>query len=65
MNKTNEKNISDSSSHYQTNELKERVKELDCLYGLTNIVKNMDLSLDDALQKILNLTYLHKYIKQN
>jgi len=55
MNKTIEKNISDSSSHYQTNELKERVKELDCLYGLTNIVKNTDLSLDEALNKILNL----------
>ena len=55
MNKTNEKNISNSSSHYQTDELKERVKELDCLYGLTNIVKNTELSIDVALHKILDL----------
>ena len=55
MNKTNEKNSSNSSSQNQTNELKERVKELHCLYGLTNIVKNTGLPLDDALNKILNL----------
>ena len=53
--KTKGKKISNSSSHYQTDELKERVKELDCLYGLTNIVKNKNLSIDDALQKIIKL----------
>ncbi|KYK32350.1 MAG: hypothetical protein AYK22_07460 [Thermoplasmatales archaeon SG8-52-3] len=54
MDETKEKNHN-TSSHYQTNELKERVKELDCLYGLTNIVKNKNLSLDEALQKVVKL----------
>jgi len=35
--------------------LKERVKELNCLYGLTNIVKDKTISFDEALQKIVNL----------
>jgi len=55
MNEIKEKKNSNSSSHYQTNELKERVKELDCLYGLTNIVKNKNLSLDEALHEIVKL----------
>jgi len=42
-------------SHIQTNKLKERIKELDCLYSLTNIVKNKNLSLDAALQKVVKL----------
>ena len=37
------------------NELKERVKELNCLYGLTEIVNNASLSVDDALNKIIKL----------
>jgi len=53
--KTKGKKISNSSAHYQTDKLKERVKELDCLYGLTNIVKNKNLSIDKALQKIITL----------
>ncbi len=35
--------------------LKERVKELNCLYGLSTIVKDKTLSFDEALQKIVNL----------
>ncbi|MEF8878822.1 MAG: PEP/pyruvate-binding domain-containing protein [Candidatus Thermoplasmatota archaeon] len=35
--------------------LQERVKELNCLYGLTNIVKDKSLSKDEALQKIVDL----------
>jgi len=49
--KRNEKN----TSLYRIDELKERVKELDCLYGLTDIVKNTNLSTDEALNKILKL----------
>lgn len=37
------------------NELKERVKELNCLYGLTKIVKNTKYSVDEALQNIIAL----------
>ena len=39
------------------NALKERVKELNCLYNLTNIVKNENLSFDDAIQKIVYLIH--------
>ena len=53
--KINDKKISNSSFCYQTDKLKERVKELDCLYGLTNIVKNRNLSIDEALKKIIDL----------
>ncbi len=35
--------------------LKERVKELNCLYELTNIVKNTKLTFDEVLQRIVNL----------
>jgi len=49
--KRNEKN----TSIYQVDKLKERVKELDCLYGLTDIVKNTNLSIDEALNNILKL----------
>ena len=35
--------------------LKERVKELNCLYGLTNIVKNKNIKFDESLQKIVDL----------
>lgn len=35
------------------NELKERVKELNCFYKITKIVKDSKLSLDEALQQIV------------
>ncbi len=53
--KTKGKKSTDYSSHYQRDKLKERVKELDCLYGLTSIVKDRTLSTDEALQKIIKL----------
>ncbi len=53
--KTKEKKSTNSLSHYQMDELKERVKELDCLYGLTSIVKDGNLSTGEALQKIIEL----------
>jgi predicted nucleotidyltransferase len=54
-NKNKKKKITNSSSPYQIDKLKERIKELDCLYGLTNIVKDKNLSTDEALQKIIKL----------
>ncbi len=53
--KTKEKKTTAPSSTYQMDKLKERVKELDCLYGLTSIVKDRNLSTDEALQKIIEL----------
>jgi len=35
--------------------LKERVKELNCLYSLTNIVKDRSLSFDKTIKKIIDL----------
>ena len=35
--------------------LKERVKELNCLYGISELVENPDLSLEDILQKTVEL----------
>ena len=37
------------------NALKERVKELNCLYNLTSIVKDRDISYEDSIQKIVDL----------
>ena len=42
-------------NHYELNALKERVKELNCLYSLTNIVKDKNLSFDESLQKIVEI----------
>jgi pyruvate, water dikinase len=39
----------------ELNALKERVKELNCLYGLTDIIKDPNLSFDKAIEKILKL----------
>jgi len=49
-----EKSVKNSSQDYM-DELKERVKELDCLYGLTDIVKDRKLTKDEALKKINTL----------
>jgi len=49
MSKNNNMNSQD------INALKERVKELNCLYSLTNIVKDKNLSFEDSLQKIVEL----------
>ena len=53
--KTPDKNNSNNSSKNKVDELKERVKELNCLYGLTNIVKDKTLTTNEALKKIINL----------
>jgi hypothetical protein len=45
--------ISGASTDTTMNELKERVKELNCFYRITNIVKNSKLSTDEALQQIV------------
>jgi len=50
-----DKKPSEGTTHYVIDELKERVKELNCLYGLTNIVKDKTLSFDEALQKVVEL----------
>jgi len=44
-----------SKDDYEINALKERVKELKCLYGLTDIVKDKKLSFDESLKKIVEL----------
>ncbi len=38
-----------------TDELKERVKELNCLYGISAIVHDMSMPLKDAMQRIVEL----------
>jgi pyruvate,water dikinase len=50
--KYEEKNIGISTNNMM-NELKERVKELDCFYRITKIVKSSKLSVDEALQQIV------------
>ena len=42
-------------SDYKIDALKERVKELNCLYSLTSVVKDNNISFDEAIQKIINL----------
>ncbi len=49
------KNKSKKTGKYGIDALKERVKELNCLYSLTNIVKDKKTSLDESLQKIVEL----------
>ncbi|MFO8110666.1 MAG: PEP/pyruvate-binding domain-containing protein [Thermoplasmata archaeon] len=39
----------------ENDELKERVKELNCLYGISDIVKDNEISIEQALQKIVEL----------
>jgi len=56
MNKKNkQKKNNKQSNNSHIDKLKERVKELDCLYGLTEIVKNKHLSKNEVLQKIIKL----------
>ena len=53
MNMDQEKNK--KIENHEIDALKERVKELNCFYGLTNIVKDQSLSFDESLQKIVEL----------
>jgi len=43
------------SSYQEIKQLKERVKELNCLYGLTKIVRDRTLSFDKVLKKTIDL----------
>ena len=43
------------SKNEEIQQLKEREKELNCLYGLTKIVRDKKISIDDALKNILQL----------
>lgn len=36
-------------------QLKEREKELNCLYGLTRVIRDKNISIDDALENIIQL----------
>ncbi|MFH1100853.1 MAG: PEP/pyruvate-binding domain-containing protein [Methanobacteriota archaeon] len=44
-----------SSNSTMMHELNERVKELNCFYRITKIVRNSKFSIDEALQKIVEL----------
>lgn len=39
----------------QAHELNERIKEINCLYGISKIVEQADLSLEDIYQNVMNL----------
>ena len=47
--------IIESTNGNMMRELKERVKELNCFYQITKVVNDSKLSIDEALQKIVNL----------
>ena len=55
MDKNNQKKHNNRDTKHKTNELKERVKELDGLYRLTNIVKDKTLQPGKALNNIIEL----------
>ncbi len=51
-----EKEIEDKiTPRKELDELQERVKELNCIYGISEIVNDDNLSLEEALQKIVEL----------
>ncbi|MFP4051111.1 MAG: PEP/pyruvate-binding domain-containing protein [Thermoplasmata archaeon] len=43
------------SKDKEMDELQERVKELNCFYGITKIIKDKDLCAEEALQKIVKI----------
>ena len=45
----------DAKLHEVTHDLIERIKELNCLYGISRLVENKDISLNDILQGIVDL----------
>ena len=45
----------ESTNGNMIHELKERVKELNCFYRITKIVNDSKLSIDEALQNIVEL----------
>ncbi len=48
----------EESLRRRTNDLNERVKELNCLYGISELVEDSDFSLDELLVEIVNLVPL-------
>ena len=38
-----------------THNLSERIKELNCLYGISRLVENRNLSIEATLQSVVNL----------
>jgi predicted nucleotidyltransferase len=46
---------STQSRNEKIQELKEREKELNCLYGLTKIIRDKTISVDDALNRLIQL----------
>ena len=49
------KKIEESAHKKSESALKERVKELSCLYSITNISIAPDILLEDVLNKIVNI----------
>jgi len=49
------KAVSPKKLNKQQQELRERVKELDCLYGISNLLETKNISLDKILQKAVNI----------
>ncbi len=39
----------------QTHELGERIKELNCLYGMSKLIENSDIPIDEMLQSVVDL----------
>lgn len=39
----------------KTHELEERIKELNCLYGISKVIENRDLSLNETLRGVVDL----------
>jgi len=51
-----EKNSNDPiEGERNINELVERVKELDCFYGISSVIQDKNIAFHDALQKIIDL----------
>ena len=47
--------MSDYPGNEETDLLKERVKELNCLYEISSVINDKETSLQAALQKIVNI----------
>jgi len=50
-----ERQLAGETLQQRTHDLGERVKELNCLYGISNLVDNPDISLEDIFQGIVDI----------
>ncbi|MCJ7808931.1 MAG: GAF domain-containing protein, partial [Desulfobulbaceae bacterium] len=50
-----ERDLSEKGRRERTYELGERVKELSCLYGISELIETPDISLDEIYQGVVNL----------